>query len=214
MTTQDLSTGGVTTKWSIEIEKTLELMDEELTTLEARIVDLKASKAVMLNMLKALQAGESPVPEPRSERPVLPLQETVATAQSPVVQAPAKPKRSRTRAAATAATGTRTRAHSAAAKKPTAHTPQTKAAELSVAQRVTAFLQAHPGPQSAAEIAHDFYGPNATQAEINRVRTAAANLTTRGTIERFHQGKSVYFQATSAPAATTSEAADESTVPA
>jgi hypothetical protein len=83
------------------------------------------------------------------------------------------------------------------------------AAQPSSTQRALSFLRETASPLKAVEIAQHLFGAEATQGNVNLVRSAVETLVRRGAVSKSKQGTTVFYQAENAGNAGSTDGAEQ-----
>ncbi|WP_328498519.1 hypothetical protein OHS59_41660 [Streptomyces sp. NBC_00414] len=197
MSENQISTTELTSQYVAQVTSDLERNSKEqeriaadIAALQEQLLALQHDHTVLVNMQEAL-GGARPATGTARTVPSVPSQATARTKQSKE----AKPKRA-------AATG----AKKTAARKTEAKKPAAKAAKAttqpSLVDLIRGHLEAQTEPRSAAEITTALTAAHPERTiKTTVVRTTLENLVARSSAHRNKQGSSVFYTATTEPAA-------------
>ncbi|MEU5703571.1 hypothetical protein [Streptomyces aurantiacus] len=192
------STTELTSQYFAQVTSDLERNTKEqdriaadISALQEQLLALQHDHTVLVNMQQAL-GGARPVTGTTKAAPSVPSQASARTKQAKSTK-PTKPARKKTAAV--------TDAKKTAVKQPAAKAPRT-AAQPSLVDLIRTHLEEQSEPRSAAEITTALTAAHPDRTiKTTVVRTTLENLVARSSAHRNKQGSSVFYTATTEPAA-------------
>ncbi len=192
------STTELTSQYFAQVTSDLERNTKEqdriaadISALQEQLLALQHDHTVLVNMQQAL-GGARPVTETAKATPSVPNQASARTKQAKAAKQ-AKPARKKTAAV--------TDAKKTADKQPAAKAPKS-ATQPSLVDLIRTHLEEHSEPRSAAEITTALTAAHPDRTiKTTVVRTTLENLVARSSAHRNKQGSSVFYTATTEPAA-------------
>jgi hypothetical protein len=227
MTTEELSKNVVAAAVTADLETRLASVKVRIAEIEGQLPGLRDTEKWLEGLLSATGTPAAPekvkVPRPRAAAAAAAVDAAAAAvvdaarpATGRKAKAQAKPKPKAAAGKRTAGRPARKKAAPAAKapapsiEAPSSESPSTEAVSRpSSTQRALAFLQDAASPLKAVEIAQHLFGAEATQGNVNLVRSAVETLVRRGAVSKSKQGTTVFYQAENGGKATRSEEAVE-----
>jgi len=228
MTTEELSKNVVAAAVTADLETRLASVKVRIAEIEGQLPGLRDTEKWLEGLLSATGTPAAPekvkVPRPRAAAAAAAAVDAAAAAVVDAARpatgrkakAQAKPKPKAAAGKRTAGRPARKKAAPAAKapapsiEAPSSESPSTEAVSRpSSTQRALAFLQDAASPLKAVEIAQHLFGAEATQGNVNLVRSAVETLVRRGAVSKSKQGTTVFYQAENGGKATRSEEAAE-----
>jgi hypothetical protein len=226
MTTEELSKNVVAAAVTADLETRLASVKVRIAEIEGQLPGLRDTEKWLEGLLSATGTPAAPekvkVPRPRAaaaaavDAAAAAVVDAARPATGRKAKAQAKPKPKAAAGKRTAGRPARKKAAPAAKapapsiEAPSSESPSTEAVSRpSSTQRALAFLQDAASPLKAVEIAQHLFGAEATQGNVNLVRSAVETLVRRGAVSKSKQGTTVFYQAENGGKATRSEEAAE-----